>query len=77
MEARGRVLQELDKHAEALPALQDAVRYCDPDQPASSLARLHYAIAQVRLWIHWPGRKTCTNWLYMQGVFGQSWWYYI
>jgi hypothetical protein len=51
MEARGRVLQELDRHPEALLALSDAVKQvavAGGEEPPSTLARLHYAIAQVR-----------------------------
>lgn len=40
-------VQELDRHSEAIPALRDALRYLDEDEPDTSVARLHYAIAQV------------------------------
>jgi tetratricopeptide (TPR) repeat protein len=61
LEARGRVLQEMDMHSEAIEALEAALKYIDTDEPDSSRARLHYAIAQVGF----PRRTAlqCNNWL--------------
>jgi tetratricopeptide (TPR) repeat protein len=47
LEARGRILQELDRHKPAVLALQEALHNLDPEEPMAVTARLHYAIAQV------------------------------
>lgn len=56
MDARGRVLQELDRHQEALPALQDALHFLPADEPGhdATCARLHFALAQSAIACHLP-----------------------
>ena len=48
------LLQELDRHAEALPSLRDALHWLDPDESDVPRARLHYAIAQSAIATHVP-----------------------
>ncbi|GAX76756.1 hypothetical protein CEUSTIGMA_g4203.t1 [Chlamydomonas eustigma] len=54
LEARGRVLQELDRQEDAIKALQQALQYLDPEEPPLVAARLHYAIAQGAVATHQP-----------------------
>ncbi|KAJ9530780.1 hypothetical protein QJQ45_028667 [Haematococcus lacustris] len=60
-EARGRLLQDLDRHGDALAALNAALALLSeeegqggPGQPAATRARLHYAMAQSAVATHSP-----------------------
>ncbi|KAL6754241.1 hypothetical protein V8C86DRAFT_2707685 [Haematococcus lacustris] len=60
-EARGRLLQDLDRHGDALAALNAALALLaeeegqgGPGQPAATRARLHYAMAQSAVATHSP-----------------------
>ncbi|KAF5827975.1 hypothetical protein DUNSADRAFT_18441 [Dunaliella salina] len=52
MEARGRVLQELDRHTEALMSLQDALRHLSPEESSERIVRLHFSMAQSAIITH-------------------------
>lgn len=47
-------VQELDRHSEALPTLQDALRHLEAAQPPAVRARLHFAVAQSAVAAHLP-----------------------
>mmetsp|Transcript_6410 Transcript_6410/g.17111 ORF Transcript_6410/g.17111 Transcript_6410/m.17111 type:complete len:987 (-) Transcript_6410:724-3684(-) len=52
MEARGRVLQELDRHTEALMSLQDALWHLSPEESSDRIVRLHFSMAQSAIITH-------------------------